>query len=487
MRDWDAHRVAAAAGARLVGWAARGPLGVSIDSRAIRPGELFVGLPGDHADGGAFAAAALAAGAWGVLISPEHAGQAPPAGQVAPAGQVGQTDQAARIDQTDQAAHDDRAAAGPGGPGGGVTLFAEDPLAGLQALARAWRRELGAGGGRVVAITGSTGKTSTKDILAGLLAPTLRTVASPLNHNTEIGLPLAVLAAPAGTQALVLELAMRGPGQIALLASICEPEVAVIVNVGPAHLELLGSIAGIAAAKAELLEALDPGATAVVPAGEPALEPYLRDDLELVRFGPGGDVSLVAADAEGVEIDLRGERLELEPGFRSAHQLRNLLAAVGAAAALGVRPHGRVEVRFSGGRGDRRLLSTGVVLVDDCYNANPMSMRAALEDLKLTASGRRVAVLGDMLELGPDEQRFHRELGDQAHGAGVELLVTVGARAAWAGDGFGAEHRHAQDASDAALLVPGLLRDGDTVLIKGSRGVGLEAVTRALMAGEAAG
>jgi UDP-N-acetylmuramoyl-tripeptide--D-alanyl-D-alanine ligase len=220
----------------------------------------------------------------------------------------------------------------------------------------------------------------------------------------------------------------------------------------------------------------------VIPAGEPTLDPYLRDDLELVRFGPDGDVQLVGVDAEAVAIDLRGERLELEPGFRSSHQLSNLLAAVGAAGALGVRPHGPLEVSFSGGRGDRRVLASGVVLVDDCYNANPMSMRAALQDLKLTARGRRVAVLGDMLELGPDERRFHAELGDQARSAGVELLVTVGSRALWAGERFGAGHRHARDADQAAVLVPGLLRAGDTVLVKGSRGVGLEAVTRAVAA-----
>jgi UDP-N-acetylmuramoyl-tripeptide--D-alanyl-D-alanine ligase len=450
MSDWDARRLASAAGATLVRDAPGGPTGVTIDSRAIRPGELFVGLPGAHADGSAFASDALAAGAWGVLVGPDHVESA----------ERGQ----------------------PPEQGAGAMLVAEDPLAGLQALARAWRRRLGSAGARVVAITGSTGKTSTKDILAGLLAPALATVSSPRNHNTEIGLPLAVLSAPLGTQALVLELAMRGPGQIALLASICEPEVAVIVNVGPAHLELLGSIAAVAAAKAELLDALAPGATAVIPAGETPLEPHLRDDVELVRFGPHGDVRLASADAAGVVIDLRGERLQLEPGFRSPHQLSNLLAAVGAAAALGVRPSGRVEVTFSGGRGERRLLASGVVVVDDCYNANPMSMRAALEELKLTAPGRRVAVLGDMLELGVEERRFHSELGDQATGAGVELLVTVGARAAWAAERFGAEHRHAENADEAALLVPGLLRQGDTVLIKGSRGVGLEAVTQALSA-----
>jgi UDP-N-acetylmuramoyl-tripeptide--D-alanyl-D-alanine ligase len=335
-----------------------------------------------------------------------------------------------------------------------------------------------------VAITGSTGKTSTKDILAAVLGPALVTVASPGNLNTEIGLPLSVLAAPPGTEALVLELAMRGPGQIALLAAICEPDVGVIVNVGPAHLELLGSLGAIAAAKAELIAALRPGATAVIPAGEPLLEPHVRADLETVRFGPGGDVRLAEVGPAGVRIEVAGESIELEPGFRARHLLGNLLAAVAAARALGVTPRGRLSVAFSEGRGDRIELPGGVTVVDDCYNANPMSMRAALEELQHTAPGRRVAVLGDMLELGPDEPRFHRELGAQASAAGVDLLVTVGRRAALAGEGFGgAEHRHARDAGEAARLVPGLVREGDTILIKASRGVGLEVVADALVAG----
>ena len=154
-----------------------------------------------------------------------------------------------------------------------VLLAVPDPLAALGALAREHRRELGAA---VVAVTGSTGKTATKDILAALLAHSRPTVASDRNLNTEIGVPLTILRAPAGTAALVLELAMRGAGQIAELTAICEPDVGVIVNVGPAHLELLGSLEAIAAAKGELLAGMRPGATAVVPAGEPLLEPFLR-------------------------------------------------------------------------------------------------------------------------------------------------------------------------------------------------------------------
>ncbi len=449
MIGWDAERVANAAGARVRRREPGGPVRAVIDSREAGSGDLFVGLGGSRVDGGAFAGAALAAGAWGVLVHPEH-------GEAA------------------------AAAAAAAGPGRGAVLVADDPLSALQALARAWRRALGA---RVVAITGSTGKTSTKDILAAVLGRELVTAASPRNLNTEIGLPLSVLGAAPGTEALVLELAMRGPGQIALLTEICAPDVGVVVNVGPAHLELLGSLTAIAAAKAELLAGLEPGATAVIPAGEPLLEPHVRGDLETVRFGPGGDIRLVSAGPEGVVIDAAGARLELEPGFRARHLLDDLLAAVGAARALGVTPGGRVTVSFTEGRGERIALAGGVTVVDDCYNANPMSMRAALQELQQTARGRRVAVLGDMLELGPEEPRFHRELGAQASAAGVDLLVTVGARAALAGEGFAAEHRHARDAGEAARLVPGLVRAGDTVLIKASRGVGLELVADALVSG----
>jgi UDP-N-acetylmuramoyl-tripeptide--D-alanyl-D-alanine ligase len=365
--------------------------------------------------------------------------------------------------------------------GAGVLLACPDPLAALGRLAREWRRELGA---RVVAITGSSGKTSTKDILAALLAPSFATVASPRNHNTEIGLPLAILGAPAGTEALVLELAMRGAGQIAELTAICEPDVGVVVNVGPAHLELLGTLEAIAAAKGELIAGLAGGATAVVPAGERLLDPFLREDLEIVRFGEGGEVTVLEAGADGVRVALRDRRIVIEPGFRSAHLLSDLCAALAAATALGATVEdGPLAVPFSGLRGERVSLPGGVIVINDCYNANPMSMRAALDELASTAAGRRVAVLGDMLELGErDERRYHRELGEQAQAAGVSLLITVGARAAWAAESFaGGEHLTAADAPAAAELLRERLLPGDTVLVKGSRGVALERVAEALV------
>jgi UDP-N-acetylmuramoyl-tripeptide--D-alanyl-D-alanine ligase len=450
VRGWSADRIASASGARLIGWAgpdrpAVGPERVTIDSRDAGPGALFVGLPGAKVDGGAFAANALAAGAWGILATPEHA--------------------------------DGARCAAPG-----VRLAAEDPLSALQRLAAAWRDELEA---TVIGITGSTGKTTTKDILLALLAPARRTVASRGNFNTEIGLPLEILAAPAGTEVLVLEHAMRGAGQIAELAAISRPEVAVIVNIGPVHLELLGSLEAIAATKAELIAALPSGGTAVVPVAEPLLEPHLRNDIEVVRFGARGDVAFQSVDSTHLQVAAGDEVYSLEFRFTQEHLRTDLLAAVAAARAAGVTPGGRVEVALSAARGQRSELPGRVTLIDDCYNANPMSMRAALDDLAKTAGdARTVAVLGDMLELGEDEREFHRQIGEHADTLDVGVLVTVGPLAVAIGERFEGEVYPVADAGEAAALVPELLAPGDVVLVKGSRGVGLELVTEALAATE---
>jgi UDP-N-acetylmuramoyl-tripeptide--D-alanyl-D-alanine ligase len=470
MREWDASRVAYAAGARLLAEpspagdaaAGPGPLRAAIDSRTVGRRVLFVGLRGEHHDGGEYAAQALEAGAWGVLVAEEHAERA--------------------------------LAAALGGPGGAV-LVHPDPLRGLQALALAWRRELGARGARVVAITGSTGKTSTKDILAAVLGTRRRTVASRENLNTEIGLPLSLLAAPGDTEMVVLEMAMRGPGQIAELTEIAEPDVGVIVNVGPVHLELLGSLEAIAAAKAELIAGIASGATVVLPAGEPLLEAHRRGDVHTITFGAGGDVTLEERAQPGGEVVIHhaAQRIALRPSFSQRHNLANLLAAVAAARVLGVTPEGQLQVRFSALRGERIELPGGIVLVNDCYNANPMSMRAAIDDLTETASSdapasvpaqvpaRRLAVLGDMLELGSEAgPALHREVGSYAHARGVEVLVTVGPLAAEMAGAFGGETHSVPDAVAAAELLGVLLREGDTVLVKGSRGVGLERVAQAL-------
>ena len=419
MRTWTPEQVARAAGARLVSPppTSTGPEGVVIDSRQAGPGALFVGLQGEHVDGGRFAAQALAAGAWGVLTTPEHA-------------------EAARC-------------AVPG-----ALIAADDPLAAMQRLATAWRRALDV---QVIGVTGSTGKTSTKDLLLALLSPHRRTVASRANFNTEIGVPLEILSAPADTEVLVLEMAMRGAGQIAELAAIAEPDVGVIVSIGPVHLELLGTIEAIAAAKAELIAALLP---APPRSSRPTSPCWSRICATISRRSRSAraETSGSCAPRRPVEIDLAGERIVLEVPFRQAHLRRNLLPAAAAAKAVGVVPAGRVALELTAGRGQHLDLPGGVTLIDGCYNANPMSMRAALEDLVATAArspgARPVAVLGDMLELGPRGRDYHLELGEEVGRAGVELLVTVGPLAAAIAERFDGERYSVADAAEAAGSCP---------------------------------
>jgi UDP-N-acetylmuramoyl-tripeptide--D-alanyl-D-alanine ligase len=433
--------VAERVGGRVVsGRAADRPSGAVVDSRAAGPGELFFGLRGERADGGAFAPEALAAGAWGTVVTPEHVEAA-------------------------------RAAAGEA-----VVIEVEDPLAGLGRLASAYLRDLRDDGASVVAVTGSTGKTSTKDILAALLAQQLPTHANPENLNTEIGLPLSVLAAPPQTRAVVLEMAMRGPGQIAELTAIAEPDVGVVVNVGPVHLEQLGSLEAVAAAKAELIRDLRPGAACVVPAAEPLLAAHLRADLDTITFGPGGDVSLRSFEGGRARIAARGETIELELAYDEPYNVTNTLAAVAAAQALGMTPAGRVEPRFSSLRGEVVELEGGVTVVNDSYNANPVSMRAALEHLAATAGGRSIAILGGMAELGEERERFHREVGQLADELGIGLLVTVGEPALAYLDGFSGDAVSVATPEEAGSLLGELAAPGDRVLIKGSRAAGLERV-----------
>jgi UDP-N-acetylmuramoyl-tripeptide--D-alanyl-D-alanine ligase len=446
--DLSAARVAAAAG----GWLATGdperagPTRAVIDSREVEPGDLFVGLPGAGAHGGEFAEAALEAGAWGVLTAREHA----PAAVALAEDSVGHA-----------------------ACSGAAVISVENPLAGLHALARSWRRELGA---KVLAVTGSTGKTSTKDILAALLRPTLETHASRENWNTEIGLPLTILEAGRGTKALVLEMAMRGEGQIAELVAVAEPDVGVIVNVGPVHLELLGTVERVAAAKAELIRDLSPGAACVVPASEPLLDVHLREELDTWTFGPGGQVQLLSFDNGRAEIEARAEPIHLELGYAEPHNLLNTLAAVAAARAAGASVGGRVSVRFSSLRGEVVELPGGVTVVNDCYNANPMSMRAALDHLAATPAERRIAVLGEMAELGPDSDDYHREIGAHAGRLSIDVLVVVGEGALGYTDEFDGETHPVATPEEAGALLEELARPGDRVLIKGSRSVGLERV-----------
>ena len=352
--------------------------------------------------------------------------------------------------------------------GAAATLVPEDPFAAFAALGRAVR---GRSEARVVGITGSTGKTSTKDILAALCVPAAATVAAEASYNNEIGVPLTLCRLEPGTEVCILELAMRGFGQIAELCEIARPEIGVVTNVGPAHIELVGSLEGVLRAKGELVAALPPGGTAIVPQEFPVE----RDDVQLVRLGEAdvvfaGGRSLVG----GVSFN-----------FVSRHQAANAAAALAALDALGLPHPDRVDVDFSRWRGEEVPLPGGGLLVNDAYNANPISMRAALADLAERAGARRrVAILGDMAELGPGAPEFHRQIGEEAARAGVEVLLAVGELSRGYLDGASsvAVKRWAPDVSAAAAAAERLVEPGDCVLVKASRAVGLEAVAEALAA-----
>ncbi len=430
-----AHRPAEAA--------AEFPVRAVIDSREAGPGDLFFGIAGERVDGAEFAASVADAGAWGVVVSSERFAQA-----------------------SDEVAS-------------GTHVFgAEDVVGALGRVANRWRHELGA---KVIGVTGSTGKTSTKDILAAMLARSGAVVATPANRNTEIGMPLTILSAPRGTGALVLEMAMRGAGQIEELARIAEPDVGCIVNVGPVHLEQLGSVENVAAAKAELIAALGPRAAAVMPADEPLLALHFRPDIRTVTFGPGGDVRLEDEDAVGeLEIATPEGPLTIRPSFKERYLTRNLLAAVACAQLVGTPVGGELKVTFSALRGEVSEILGGVTLINDCYNANPVSMRAALDNLA-DAGGRHIAVLGGMGELGPDSDRFHHEVAGHAQETGVDLLVSVGELGGAYGDEYVGSIEHVATPEAAAYVVRKVAEPGDTVLVKGSRSVGLEKVGEILV------
>jgi UDP-N-acetylmuramoyl-tripeptide--D-alanyl-D-alanine ligase len=355
--------------------------------------------------------------------------------------------------------------------GAAATLVPADDFAALAAIGRAVRARSTA---RVVAITGSVGKTSTKDILAALLAPHVRLVAAEAGFNNEVGMPLTLARIEPDTEVVVTEMGMRGAGQIRSLAEIARPDIGVITAIAPAHLAQLGTVENVARAKAELLEALPPGGVAVVPADAPALEPFIPPGLEVRRF-------------ERPQVEVRDGRAHVEYNgreiafsFTARHQAANAVAALTVCEVLGVPlPEELVDVSFSRWRSQESELLGGGLLINDAWNANPAAMEAALAYLVERAEGRRtIAVLGEMAELGEDAAAYHVQIGRAA--SAVDLVIGVGELARrYEPDDWAAT------ATEAVRLVRGLVRPGDAVLVKGSRSVGLEVVADAL-AGAAA-
>lgn len=490
MRPTSVADVAAMAGAMLVaGRPDTLVTGVVIDSRQVTPGALFVALEGERTHGALFAAEAFDKGAAAVLV-PDTQERLEPvlaaAAKTAPA----------TVPETGLAAAPATATGTAPASVPGAVIAASDPLAALSELSRSYRETLEA---TVIGVTGSTGKTTTKDLIAAALAPAKTVVASWLSLNNEIGVPLTLLCADDTTEVVVVEMAMRGGGQIAELARIAKPEIGVLTNVGVTHIELLGSEEAIADAKGELLAALPADGSAVVNGDDKWADRLISlTPAAVVRYGVGRANDLTATD---VEISTAGlvaftatngtgtTRVSLP--LYGRHNVYNALAALACARRLGVpletAAGGLASARLSPMRLDVFMTADGVTVVNDCYNANPSSVQAALAVLaELPVKGRRIAVMGDMLELGERSDTEHRLLGERLVEAGVEVLITVGDAARVAGEtalahGLAKEAWTAlEDAAAAADAARGLVRPGDTVLVKGSRAVGLERVVDAM-------
>ncbi len=455
--------VAAVTNGRLHG--ARGTevvTAVEFDSRTIRPGGLFLALPGERVDGHAFARAAVDHGAAGVLAArPVDA----PAVVVPPVARVSGT----YLGEADA-------------DGSGAAVLA--------ALARLATHVVGTlCGMTVVGVTGSSGKTSTKDLLAAVLAPLGPTVAPPESFNNELGLPWTALRADADTRHLVLEFSARGAGHIAALAAAVPPRIGVVLNVGSAHLGEFGSVEAIARAKGELVEALPSDGVAVLNADDPRVAAMAaRTDARVVMFGTGAEVR-----AENLTLDAGRARFRLVTPAGSApvalrlvgaHHVGNALAAAAVAGELGGAPATVAAALSAAVPASRwRMAVTdradGVTVVNDAYNANPDSMAAALRALAALGAGRRTwAVLGPMRELGPDTATAHADVAALAKELGIDELVTVDSPDYGAG-------RPVADVAAATALLDAELAPGDVVLVKASRAAGLDRIAVDLLGGTA--
>ncbi|MGJ3231359.1 MAG: UDP-N-acetylmuramoyl-tripeptide--D-alanyl-D-alanine ligase [Oceanicaulis sp.] len=456
---WSAADAARAAGGRLEGGEAWSASGVSIDTRTLQPGDLFVALS-DKRDGHDFAQAALDKGAAAVLVSKPDCADGP-------------------------------------------KIVVDDVLASLRGLGDAARERCEAWR---VGVTGSVGKTSVKEALAAVFRAAGPAHWSEKSYNNHWGVPLTLARMPHATERGVFEMGMNHAGEIRDLVSMVRPHIAMITKIAPAHLENLGSMEAIADAKAEIFEGLAPDGVAVVPADD-AFAPRLIEGVErskaafLLEFGRTERAAVrVVSYEEGPDggvgrMNVIGRQFSFRLKLTGAHQPVNAAGIVACALAAGVDPAQTLDVLATlepaEGRGavfNARLEDRTLTVIDDSYNANPASMRAAFGALKARAPkgrGRRVAVIGEMLELGPQAPAMHAELADPLKDAGAQFVVTVGAGARPLAEALdGALDVHAcPDADAAAALLAERSRDGDVVLIKGSNASGVHKIAASLKQG----
>jgi UDP-N-acetylmuramoyl-tripeptide--D-alanyl-D-alanine ligase len=444
MELWRAAEIVAATGGKARGdWAVAG---VSIDSRTIQPGELFIALRGPNHDGHAFVRDALARGA------------------------------AALVDRVPADASQQAA-----------LVVVDDTMVALTALGRAARQRTSA---QIAALTGSVGKTGTKEALRLALAAQAPTHASAVSHNNHWGVPLSLARAPRASVYAVYELGMNAPGEIAALARLVRPHVAMITTVEAAHLGFFSSVEAIAEAKGEIFQAIEPGGVAVLNADN-AHYARLRTLAEaagcarVVGFGASASAAARLSDAR---LDPAGSDVAMMLEGREI-AFRNALGVIACAAALGADPEAAAralaEFKAPAGRGRQHRLAVpggAITLIDDSYNANPASVRAALDVLG-SAVGRKLAILGDMLELGDHAPRLHAELALPIATSGVDRVYTAGPAMRHLHDALPPERRgrHVDDAVELLPVIEAELRPGDTLLVKGSLGMRTGRIVDALL------
>jgi len=433
--------------AQVTGW--------SVDSRTLRPGDLYFALRGPNHDGHAFIGEVLKKGAVGVVVNRE-------------------------VEVEVEA----------------PLLRVSDSLAALQTLASSARREWG---GNVVGVTGSAGKTTTKDVIAEMLSEAFKTAKTEGNLNNHVGLPLSLLRIDDQARIAVLEMGMNHAGEIRALAEIAKPNVGVVTNVGWAHMESFDSIDGIAAAKRELIEALPPDGTAVLNSDDARVAAFSTSHAgPVVTFGESEKADVRAEDVKFTEggVTFRVGATRFESPLTGRHSVSNLLAGIAVAGIYGIAPDrltDRVRNIQPGKMRGERLQHRGILVFNDCYNSNPDAARAMLAVLRDTPAKRRIAVLGEMLELGPWAEPLHRDVGSYAAECGIDVLVGLRGAACYMLDAAKRSGLRVDaafffdDPVPAGQLVRSLAQPGDAVLFKGSRGVHVERALEQFLVSEEGG
>jgi UDP-N-acetylmuramoyl-tripeptide--D-alanyl-D-alanine ligase len=419
--------------------------GYSVDTRTLVPGDLFFALRGESFDGNNYIEQALAKGAAAVVA--------------------------------------ERPVAGP-------VLVVPDSLQALQRLA-VWARDRWAGD--VVGVTGSAGKTSTKDVIASLLAVKFRVGKTAGNFNNHVGLPLSILRLPADAQVAVLELGMNHAGEIRDLARIARPRIGVVTNVGYAHIEFFESIEGIAAAKRELVEALPPDGIAVLNADDPLVAQFTAAKTITYGLNPGADVRAEEVQFQRDRTKFRVGGVAFETQLLGRHNVRNILAAIAVAGEYGLTPadlqESVIELQPGAMRGERTCYHN-IYLLNDCYNSNPDAAKSMVDVLRDTPAARRIAVLGEMRELGRWSGILHREVGRYVAGSGIDVLVGIRGAAKEMVDAAidaglpGTAAFFFEDPADAGKCLRKIAREGDAILFKGSRGTHVEIAMQTFQTGE---